>query len=153
MQKVGLGATVIVLAAAISAGSVSQAQDTMELSKERVALMKEMGKNLGMIGKVVKGETEADYPALADAAEVIRDNAIKVRGMFPAGSGGGDTRALPVIWEKKADFDDGFTKLADAAGAFATEANTGGMANIQASFGAMAGTCGACHRVYRAPKS
>ena len=152
-RKLGLGATAIVLAAAISVASTSHAQNTMELSKERVALMKEMGKNLGMIGRVVKGEMEADYPNLADAAEVIRDNAIKVRGLFPPGSGGSETRALPVIWEKKADFDEGFTKLADAAGAFAVEANTGGMVNIETSFRAMAATCGACHREYRAEKN
>jgi cytochrome c556 len=147
-QKIGVGLAAIVLAAGITASVPSQAQD----NKERVALMKDIGKNFGPIGKTVKGEMAADYAAMAKAAETIRDDAIKVATMFPEGSGGGETRALPAIWENKADFDSYFVKLASAADAFAKEAATGSMADLKASFGAIAANCGGCHKTYRAEK-
>ena len=151
-RKFGFGLAAIVILAGASANGPAQAQDKMMAMKDRVALMKELGKNLGPIGKTVKGEMAADYAALAANASVIRDNAMKLHDLFPEGSGGGESRALPAIWEKKADFDSYFVKLASAADAFAKEAATGSMADLKASFGAMASNCGGCHKAYRAEK-
>lgn len=151
-RKFGFGLAAIVVAAGVTAGVSAQAQDKMMAMKDRVALMKEMGKNLGPIGKTVKGEMAADYAALAANAAAIRDNAMKLKDLFPEGSGGGESRALPAIWENKADFEGYLVKLASAADAFAKEAAMGSMANIKASFGAMAANCGGCHKTYRAEK-
>ena len=152
-RLIGFGLAAAVLAAGMTVNAPSQAQDKMMMMKDRVALMKEMGKNLGPIGKTVKGEMAADYAALAMNASVIRDTAKKVEAMFPADSGGGESRALPAIWEKKADFDAYWGKLAGAADAFAKEAATGSMADLKASFGAIASNCGGCHKAYRAEKN
>jgi cytochrome c556 len=151
-RKLGLGLAAIIVAAGLSASVSSHAQDNMMLMKDRVALMKAMGKNLGMIGKAAKGETTADYPALSEAAAVIRDNAGKLKGMFPTGSGGGESRALPAVWQDKADFDARLVKLANAADAFANDAASKQMNDLQASFGAVASNCGGCHKMYRAEK-
>ncbi len=150
-RKFGLGLAAIVVAAGVAAGTPSQAQDNM-MMKERVALMKNNGKNLGIIGKAIKGEMAVDLAALGAAAANIGKNANKLKSLFPAGSGGGESRALPAIWEKRADFDAFLVKLASASDAFAREAATGKMANLKASFGAMASNCGGCHKVYRAEK-
>jgi cytochrome c556 len=152
-RKFGFGIVAIVVAAGVSAGVSAQAQDKMMAMKDRVALMKENGKNLGPIGKTVKGEMAADYAALAANAAAIRDNAMKLKDMFPEGSGGGESRALPAIWENKADFNASLVKLASAADAFAKEAATGSMADLKASFGAIAGNCAGCHKSYRAEKN
>ena len=148
----GLGLAALVLMAGASLTAPAQAQDNMMLMKDRVALMKTMGKNLGPIGKTVKGEMAADYAALAQNAQAIHDATMKVKDMFPEGSGGGESRALPAIWENKADFDSYFVKLASASEAFAKEASTGSMADLKASFGAIASNCGGCHKTYRAAK-
>ena len=142
-QKLAYGLTAIVFAAGLAASSPSQADEY----PERVNLMKDMGKNLGPIGKAVKGEMAADYPAMAKMAAAIRDDSLKLKDMFPAGTDVGDTRALPVIWEKKADFDAYFDKLASAADALAKEAATGSVADLKASFAAVASNCGGCHKV------
>ena len=152
LRKSGLGVAAIIIAAGMSATAPSQAQDNMMMMKDRVALMKEMGKNLGMIGKAVKGEMAVDLAALGPAAATISANATKLKGMFPEGSGGGESRSLPAIWEKKDDFDGYFDKLASAGDAFAKEAASGSMANLKASFGAIASNCGGCHKPYRAAK-
>ena len=151
-RKTAFGAAAVIAAIGIAATTSAPAQNTMMVSKERIALMKEMGKNLGMIGKAVKGEMAVDLAQLGPAAAVISTNATKLKDMFHAGSGGGDTRALPIIWDKKAEYDAFFVDLASASDAFAKEAATGTMANLKASFGAIAKNCGGCHKVYRAPK-
>ena len=64
------------------------------------------------------------------------------------GDPGGKTEALPVIWEKKAEFEAGYTKIsadADAAaGAIKDEAS------LKAEMPKVLGNCGSCHRNFRA---
>jgi len=151
-RKGAIGVAAVAFATCLMTASPSQAADNMMMMKDRVALMKEMGKNLGMIGKAVKGEMAVDLAALGPAAATISANATKLKGMFPEGSGGGESRSLPAIWEKKDDFDGYFDKLASAGDAFAKEAASGSMANLKASFGAIASNCGGCHKPYRAAK-
>jgi cytochrome c556 len=152
-RRLGLGVAAIVAAAALSAVAPTQAQDKMMAMKDRVATMKDNGKNLGTIGRMVKGEMAADFAVIASAASAINGNAMKLKGLFPEGSGGGESRALPAIWENKADVNAKLTSLAEASDALAKEAATGSVANLQASFGAIASTCGACHKAYRAEKN
>lgn len=147
-RKLGFGLAAIIVAAGVSVSAPAQAQD----NKQRVALMKELGKNLGPIAKTMKGEMAADYAAMSTSAAKIRDNSKLLTDLFPAGSGGGETRALPAIWEKNDEFQGYFRKLIDAADAFSKEAATGKMANLKASFGAMASNCGGCHKNFRAEK-
>lgn len=71
-------------------------------------------------------------------------------GLFPAGSDKGDTKAKPAIWTSPADF-------TAKAQAFETESAklvqviaSGEKAAVQKQFGAVGGTCKACHDAYRA---
>ena len=59
------------------------------------------------------------------------------------------TKALPAIWTHMADVQEHLKKVASAADDFAKEASTGKMANMKASFGAIASVCGSCHKAFR----
>ena len=69
--------------------------------------------------------------------------------MFPDDSKTGETDALPVAFEKKADVIARFEKLAadakDAQGTMKDEAS------FKAGFGKIGGNCGGCHKEYRKP--
>jgi len=70
--------------------------------------------------------------------------------MYPAGSGTGDTKALPVIWTDWRGFEAASKATADAADALAVAAGSGDLAAVGTAFGAVGRTCGACHDKYRA---
>jgi cytochrome c556 len=70
---------------------------------------------------------------------------------FPAGSGSGDTRALPAIWTDRAGFEAANGNMLTQLRAFQAAANAGDQAALAAAFQQTGATCGACHRPYRAP--
>ena len=70
---------------------------------------------------------------------------------FPAGSGSGDTRALPAIWTDRAGFEAANTNMVTQLRALQAAANSGDQAAFGAAFQQTGGTCGACHRPYRGP--
>ena len=121
---------------------------------DRQASMKERGKLVGVLSKVVKGEQAFDAAAVLEALQGLEANAEKfdTEALFPAGSEqGGDTTAAPAIWEDKAGFNAAEDKyLADVKAAVA--ASPADVDALKAPFGAIAKNCGACHQTYRIKK-
>lgn len=121
----------------------------------RQAHMKLYAFNLGVLGRMAKGE--ADYDAEAAgfaAANLVALTKMNQANFWPQGSdteSAKGTRALPKIWQ---DFPGVMSKNNDmAAAAEAMNASAGaGLDKLQASMGALGGTCGACHKAYRQPK-
>jgi len=70
---------------------------------------------------------------------------------FPAGSGSGDTRALPTIWTDRTGFEAASANMVTQLRAFQAVANAGDQAAFAAAFQQTGATCGACHRPYRGP--
>lgn len=70
---------------------------------------------------------------------------------FPAGSGSGDTRALPAIWTDRAGFEAANTNMLTQLRNLQAAANAGDSAAFGAAFQQTGATCGACHRPYRGP--
>lgn len=120
---------------------------------DRQALMKERGKIVGGISKVVKGEEPFDAAAVLTQLQALQANAekIDVDAMFPAGSDTGDTTAAPKIWEDMAGFKAANDKyLADVKAAVA--AAPADVAALKAQVGAIGSDCGTCHQGYRVKK-
>lgn len=128
----------------LSAG-VHAADDPVKVRKEGFDGNK---KAMGAIKKIL--EDGADLGGAAAPAQSLASFAKQVPGLFPAGSDKGDTKAKPAIWTSLADF-------TAKAQAFETESAklvqvvaSGDKAAVQKQFGAVGGTCKACHDAYRA---
>jgi len=120
--------------------------------KDRKAIMKRNGDEAKIGASFMKGEAPFDlakakaiFAAYANAAE-------KMPALFPDDSKtGGDTEALPVIWEKKDDFNAKFAKFGtDAKDA---QAKVIDEASFKAIFPTVQKNCGGCHETFRKKKS
>jgi cytochrome c556 len=142
--------TLIAVAAAAALGSVAFAQTVSPSIAERKALMKGVGQVTGPVGKMLKGEEKFDLAKVQLALTTYQAASIKMPGLFPPDSKtGGDTTALPAIWEKKAEFDAGFKKLAADSAAAAKVIKD--EASFKAEWPKVTANCGACHKVFRVP--
>lgn len=117
---------------------------------ERKAAMKAVGGAAKAIGDMNKGDVPFDAAKASAAFKTMEVNFTKAKGLFPDDSkSGGDSTALPTIWEKKADF---LGRLDKAAADAKTAA---GAATIEAVFKEQVKTvtsnCGGCHKEYRQP--
>lgn len=131
------------------AGSAAFADPVLD----RQALMKERGKIVGSLNKVVKGEEPYDAVAVLSALQALQANAEKfdVAALFPAGSDDGDTTAAPKIWQDMPGFKAAEDKyLADVKAAAA--AAPADVDALKPQFGAIAANCGACHQSFRVKK-
>jgi cytochrome c556 len=121
--------------------------------KDRKELFKQIGGAAKVGGPMMKGEVPFDLVKVQGALKVYSDNAKKLKDLFPDDSKtGGDTEALPAIWEKKADFlgmMDKFDK--DSAAAVVAIKDE---ASFKTEWPKVMANCGGCHKVYKvAPKS
>jgi cytochrome c556 len=118
--------------------------------KDRKELFKQMGGAAKVGGPMMKGEVPFDLAKVQASLKVYSDNSMKLKDLFPDDSKtGGDTEALPIIWEKKADFLAGFDKFAkdatDAGAAIKDEAS------FKTEWPKVMSNCGGCHKVYKVP--
>ncbi|UDL91569.1 cytochrome c [Mesorhizobium sp. PAMC28654] len=144
MRKLVLAISMLALA-----GSAAFADPILD----RQALMKERGKIVGGLSKVVKGEDPFDAAAVLTQLQALQANAEKldVDALFPAGSDKGDTTASPKIWEDMGGFKAAEDKyLADVKAAAA--AAPADVDTLKTSFGTIASNCGTCHQSYRVKK-
>lgn len=142
--------TILFAAAVLVAASVAIAAD--DPIAQRQALMKENGKATGGVGKMLKGEAPFDLATAQAALKVYANTAAKAPALFPDTSKtGGETEALPKIWETKADFDAKFAQLGkDAAAAITAITDE---ASFKATMPGVLKNCGGCHESYRVKKS
>jgi cytochrome c556 len=140
--------TVLAVTALALGISTALAEDPIATRK---ALMKENGKQAQYGTKVMKGEEPFDL-AKAKAIFASYENAAsKAPALFPDDSKtGGDTAALPAVWEHKDDFNAKLKKLGEDA----KEAETKVVdeASFKATFPAVQKNCGGCHETYRLKK-
>jgi cytochrome c556 len=111
--------------------------------------MKANGGHTGAIRSIL-----TEYPELIDQvaihANAIADMAPHIPAMFPEGSLNEPTHALPVIWEKKDEFDAHAEELAGLAKKVAETSETGDVKATLAAFAAMGKQgCGGCHDTFR----
>lgn len=138
--------TVVTLALGIGAAA---AQDPIA---GRKALMKGNGEQAALGGKFVKGEEPFDLAKAQKIFATYQDTASKAPSLFPDNSKtGGDTAALPAVWEKKDDFNTRLAKLGADAKAAAERVKD--LDTFKAEFPVVQKNCGGCHETYRMKKS
>lgn len=141
-----------VTAAALALITLSSASaQNLDAIKARKDTLKGMGKATEAPGAMLKGEAPFDLAKVKAALAAYQDGAAKLPELFPDNSKtGGETEALPVIWEKKQDVVDRYKKL--AADAAAASVKITDEFSFQEEFPKVVGNCSACHKVYRKPK-
>ena len=141
----------VVAIAAIAIG-VSAAMAQQDPIAARKALMKTQAAQTGQAAKFLKGEEPFDLAKAQALLATLASTAEAAPALFPDSSKtGGETAALPAIWEKMDDFKARFAKL--AADAKAAAASTTDEASFKAAFPNIGKDCGGCHELYRAKKS
>ena len=143
----------MVLALGLGAvGIVAAADDPEATIMKRRALMKDQGKQMGIINGFLQDKkgTVADVVAAAKALEA---DSAQIVDLFPPGTGldkfPGKTGAKPVIWEKWDDFQKASAYLGSEAKELAEVAEAGDTAKIAEHFEDVGKACGACHTTFR----
>jgi cytochrome c556 len=136
------------LAALAVAASVALAQNGAVIAQRKEA-MKAIGNAVKATGAMAKGDAPFNAETVKASLQTIEETANKVKNLFTDDSKTGDTNALPVAFEKKADLTERFDKLAADAKA-AAQAITN-EASFKAQWPMVVKNCGGCHKEYRKP--
>jgi cytochrome c556 len=138
--------SMMVAVIAIGATSVLAQGDPIAQRKE---LLKSWGGATREPGLMLRGEAAFDLAKVQTALKLYAQHAKTLPTLFPDSSKtGGDTKALPIIWEKKAEFNAIFAKM--DTDATAAQASIKDEASFKAEIGKVLGNCGACHNTFRA---
>lgn len=137
--------------AALILGATSVAAQNVDVVKERIDHFKEIGDAAKPIGAMFKGEAEFELATVQAALKLFQEKAAVLPDLFPDDSKtGADTRALPAIWDDKADFNDRFKKLAESAKA--AEPAITDADSFPGVWKEVSANCSGCHKKYRKPK-
>ncbi len=150
-----LGATVFgALAAMIALTTVTTAEAADEpanVIKYRQKVMSSIGAHIGSIGAVLKGEVSYTGHVAAHA-RAMHDASLMIDDIFPKGSGVGETRAKPEIWQNWAKFEAAAKALQTATKELARIAEAGDMAAVGGQMKKVGEACGGCHKPFRKKK-
>ncbi len=110
--------------------------------------MKQVARANGEVSKISKGEAPFKLETVQAALKIMEESSRKMPALYPDTSKtGGETRALPRIWETKAEFDASFEKFGkDAAAASAKIVDE---ASFKTAYGEVLRNCDSCHDTYR----
>jgi cytochrome c556 len=143
-----MSALVLVMAASVlTAAAATRRDDADQLIAARQAGFKLQGAAFGGMKGVI--DAKGDVKTQAFAAGAIAAWGRALPGLFPAGSDGGTTKALPTVWSDRAGFEKAAGTLATEAGKLSDLAKAGDQAGFATQWGMVRGACSACHDKYR----
>jgi cytochrome c556 len=149
MRKISLFTSALIAGALIFSGAlfssgVHAAEDSLKVRKEGFEATK---KSFGAIKKIL--EEGGDLSGAAASAQSINAFAKQVPALFPAGSDKGETKAKAAVWSNGADFGVKAQAFEAESAKLVQAVASGDKAAVQKQFGAVGGTCKACHDTYR----
>jgi cytochrome c556 len=128
------------------------AQDKETVIKNREALMKGQGKDLGSVKAYTEGK--ADLAQAEAGAAGLTQSTKKIPEVFPPGTGGPNTdgkyATKPAIWTDWNKFLDAQKTASDKAEALLVAVKSGDKTKIETAFGDLGKNgCGGCHETFR----
>ncbi len=141
MKRIAVAAASVLM---MSGFALAQQGDVIE---QRQNLMKNNQEQVRTLSGMARGQAPFNAATAQAAFQRLEQNARQTPALFPAGSHQGKTAALPVIWERKADFDARAAKLEQDAKA--VQASITDQASLQAAVQRVGQNCGGCHETYR----
>jgi cytochrome c556 len=139
--------TVLVALGLLALAGTAMAQGNV--IAERRAGLKRMGGHMEAIKPVVeaKGDVKALEPRIDDMIVWYQG----LPALFPAGSGTGDTKALPAIWQDFSGFERADQALLGQLAVLKAASAAGDAAAFAAAYAETGPKfCGGCHRGFRA---
>ena len=128
----------------------AQFAKTEDAIKYRQSAMFILGQHLGRIGAMVNDKIAFDATEAKASAGVVNVVAKLPWPAFVPGSGKGDTKARPEVWEDSAKFKAAQERLVGTLPKLAAASDTGDKAKIKEAFGETAAACKNCHDSFRA---
>ena len=140
------------IATVVGMGVAAPAQDNSQTLKDRQALMKQQGKDLGAVKAFFTGK--GDQAAAQAAAANLTGTMQKIPGVFPPGSGGaspdGKFQPKPAIWTEWDKFLAARDNAAKKTEILLAAVKSGVKADVQAAFADLGKNgCGGCHEKFR----
>jgi cytochrome c556 len=137
-----------VLAAAVLAFGATALIAQNDPIAARKALMKANGDQNKVATEMLEGKRPFDLAQAKKVFAAFVEAGEKAPALFPDNSKtGGDTAALPPIWENKADFNARLAKLANDSKA--AESATKDVDSFKIQITEVCKNCGGCHQTYR----
>jgi cytochrome c556 len=119
--------------------------------KERMLLMKLMGRSMKSLSAIAKGKVAFDEEKINVLVEMIKsESGEKFLNLFPAGSAGAPSEASPAIWhewERFVSLNGVLKKKAEKVTASLSSDDPEG--NFNLAFRELGGSCSACHKAFR----
>ena len=147
MKKIKIVAALTVLLSFCFFVSSSLA-DSEGIIKYRKNVMKSSGGHMGAIVDILKNDLALQAHIL-DHARSINQNSKMTLEMFPKGTGLGNTKAKPAIWENWSKFESAVQDFERESAKLAKVAESGDMEALAKQVRATGKTCGGCHRNFR----
>ncbi len=120
--------------------------------KERMDLMKQVGKDMKLLKAMVRGNTDYDPQLVGRISSSLHEAAKQIPGQFPEGSLQHPTEARPKIWQQWDKFSDYVRQLEDESLRLGQVAASGDRQSIQNQFRQLNKTCLGCHKSFRTKK-
>lgn len=120
--------------------------------KERMELMKSIGKSMKEIRKMANGKIPLESAKVASAATAIAHHGARIGALFPQGSVDDISEASPKIWEDPAGFQKSTDLLVKTANDLFAAAQSNDPAKVKSAFRSLGRTCGSCHTNFRIKK-
>jgi cytochrome c556 len=120
--------------------------------KERMELMKSIGKNVKMIAPIATGAADMNLKAVEEAALAISEAAATAPTKFTKGSLSKESEAKAEIWDNWAEFEGLLNNLSADAAKLSQLAKAGEEFELAEQFGKMTKNCKACHTKFREKK-
>ena len=146
----------LVLCLAASAGlstalpAAAQFQKPEDAVKYRKAVMTVMANHFGRIGAMVQGRAPMDAAAAAANADVVATMSKLPFVAFVEGTAGSEKGSAKAnIWTDRAKFDAAAQKMQDEVAKLGAAARSGNADQLKGAFGAVGGSCKACHDDFR----
>ncbi len=141
---------------AIAAGAVAVATTAMaqpkpeNFVKQRQSALALIGWYFGPLGAVAKGEKPFNKDdAVRATSYLVPLSKMPWEGFVAGTENVGNTKAKPEIWSKAADFKKAADNMQTEMAKLAQLASAGDEAGFKKQFGAVGGTCKACHDDFR----
>lgn len=145
-------ATFVLSAAAIvfAAPAAAQFQKPEDAVKYRQSALTVIANSFGKIGAMVNGRAPFDAKVAQDSAHVVATLSALPWAGFTANTEALKSRAKPEIWKDAAKFKESSDKMVAEAAKLEAATKTGNLDAIKVAFGAVGGSCKACHDAFRA---